>query len=208
MDLVAMQTPIETISGFRIGTVERCSASEILVGLNRDAPRATALNTGQVQPFPRINGYVLIPNEIGGVVGLIIRLNSETEASAVSPVDKTQLKTTEGLTKLTISPIGVLERSLDQIDGHLAYKLHRGIAAYPSIGDAVVLPTALQLKSIVEATGEDDRVAIGTAPYADDARVSVDPDKLFGRHLAVFGNTGSGKSCSVAGLIQQCSYCH
>ena len=28
------------------------------------------------------------------------------------------------------------------------------------------------------------------------------PDKLFGRHLAVIGNTGSGKSCSVAGLIR------
>ncbi|WP_249278888.1 helicase HerA domain-containing protein, partial [Enterobacter hormaechei] len=30
----------------------------------------------------------------------------------------------------------------------------------------------------------------------------VDPDRLFGRHIAVLGNTGSGKSCSVSGLIQ------
>jgi hypothetical protein len=34
------------------------------------------------------------------------------------------------------------------------------------------------------------------------APVSIDPDKLFGRHLAILGNTGSGKSCSVAGLIR------
>jgi hypothetical protein len=32
--------------------------------------------------------------------------------------------------------------------------------------------------------------------------VCVDPDRLFGRHLAVLGNTGSGKSCTVAGLIR------
>ncbi|MDA6077438.1 DUF87 domain-containing protein [Edwardsiella anguillarum] len=32
--------------------------------------------------------------------------------------------------------------------------------------------------------------------------MKVDPDRLFGRHIAVLGNTGSGKSCSVAGLIQ------
>src|SRR5262249_12367250 len=32
----------------------------------------------------------------------------------------------------------------------------------------------------------------------------VDPDKLFGRHLAILGNTGSGKSCSVAGIIRWC----
>ena len=30
----------------------------------------------------------------------------------------------------------------------------------------------------------------------------VDPDKLFGRHLAVLGNTGAGKSCTVAGLVR------
>ena len=37
---------------------------------------------------------------------------------------------------------------------------------------------------------------------ANDTPVLVDPNKMFGRHLAVLGNTGSGKSCSVAGLIR------
>ena len=32
--------------------------------------------------------------------------------------------------------------------------------------------------------------------------MQVDPNRLFGRHLAVLGNTGSGKSCTVAGLIR------
>ena len=60
-----------------------------------------------------------------------------------------------------------------------------------------------QLKSIIEAVEpEDQRVVIGTSPLASDAKVSVDPNKIFGRHLAVLGNTGSGKSCSVAGLIR------
>nr|WP_249823780.1 DUF87 domain-containing protein [Escherichia coli] len=43
---------------------------------------------------------------------------------------------------------------------------------------------------------------IGQSPLANNANVAVDPDRLFGRHIAVLGNTGSGKSCSVAGLIQ------
>ena len=55
--------------------------------------------------------------------------------------------------------------------------------------------------SIVES-GENRRVKIGTRPLAGNADVCVDPDRLFGRHLAVLGNTGSGKSCSVAGLIR------
>jgi hypothetical protein len=63
------------------------------------------------------------------------------------------------------------------------------------------LPTDKQLRSIIES-GERRRVRIGTSPLAGDAEVCIDPDRLFGRHLAVLGNTGSGKSCSVAGLIR------
>lgn len=43
---------------------------------------------------------------------------------------------------------------------------------------------------------------IGNSPLVGNAKVMIDPDRLFGRHLAVLGNTGSGKSCSVAGLIR------
>ena len=59
----------------------------------------------------------------------------------------------------------------------------------------------MQLKLIVES-GENRRINIGVSPLAGNAQVSVDPDRLFGRHLAILGNTGSGKSCSVAGVIR------
>ena len=55
---------------------------------------------------------------------------------------------------------------------------------------------------MIEGQGPDRRVIIGKSVLAGNATVSIDPDKLFGRHLAVIGNTGSGKSCSVAGLIR------
>jgi len=70
--------------------------------------------------------------------------------------------------------------------------LDRGVAVFPSVGDSVLLPTPDQLRSIVEAEGVDRRVVIGTSPLAGGAVVSVDPDKMFGRHLAVLGNTVAG----------------
>jgi uncharacterized protein len=98
---------------------------------------------------------------------------------------------------MSLVPLGTLTASSS------GYELHRGVSAYPSVGDPVHLPTAEQLRALVEATRpEDRRVHIERSPLASDAPVSVDPDKLFGRHLAVLGNTGSGKSCSVAGLIR------
>ena len=82
------------------------------------------------------------------------------------------------------------------------YKLERGVYSFPSIGDTVILPTDIQLKSIVENKEKNSVVKIGVAPIAGNAEVKINPDKLFGRHVAILGNTGSGKSCSVAGVIR------
>lgn len=60
----------------------------------------------------------------------------------------------------------------------------------------------IQNKTPVENREKNAEVQIGIAPLAANAPICVDPDKLFGRHLAILGNTGSGKSCSVAGLIR------
>lgn len=57
-------------------------------------------------------------------------------------------------------------------------------------------------QAIIENRNEGAYASVGYAPAASNAQVKVNPNKLFGRHLAVLGNTGSGKSCSVAGLIR------
>ena len=99
------------------------------------------------------------------------------------------------LRKMELQPVGTL------IVSEKSYKFKRGLETFPSVGDIVILPTETQLKSIIES-GENRRVYIGNSPLVGNAKVMIDPDRLFGRHLAVLGNTGSGKSCSVAGLIR------
>jgi hypothetical protein len=54
-----------------IGTVESVSPFEIRVLLDINAPQNTSLNTGEPILFPKINGYVLIPNETGALVCII-----------------------------------------------------------------------------------------------------------------------------------------
>lgn len=43
---------------------------------------------------------------------------------------------------------------------------------------------------------------IGTYVYDRNVKVMYDPNIIFGKHLGVFGNTGSGKTCTVVSLIQ------
>jgi len=196
---------VEALSALTIGTVEFVSPDEIKVLLALDSPQSTALNTGVPSGFPRINGYLLVPNEIGAVVGMIAWVGIERSAhpkrSGLKDFGLVDLPFP--LRKVSLIPVGTLVPEKGQSPTPQRYTLRRGVTTFPSVGDNVLLPTETQLRAIVEAgRDEDRRVAIGTSPLADNAQVTVDPDKLFGRHLAILGNTGSGKSCTVAGLIR------
>lgn len=199
-----MSTPIERIATLTIGTVESVSPDEIKVLLDTDAPQATALNTGTPRGFPRINSYMLIPNETGAVIGLVVWVGVErsTFPKRKGSHEFDLIDLPFPLRKMTLTPVGTLSPSSPEQGGQVGYEQKRGIFAFPSVGDPVVLPTVVQVTAIIESHGKDSRVPIGTCPLADGATVSVDPDKLFGRHVAVLGNTGSGKSCTVAGLIR------
>lgn len=193
--------PIEQGEQLRVGTVDFVSPNEVRAVLDIDSPDSVALNAGTPRNFPRVNSYVLVSCDNGYLVGQI-----EWLAVEHSPYPKQRDIQDFGLVnlpfpqkKVSLNPIGTLKRISKQ--GIDSFKFQRGSESFPSIGSAILLPTDLQLRSIVES-GNNRRVNIGQSPLANNANVAIDPDRLFGRHIAVLGNTGSGKSCSVAGLIQ------
>lgn len=193
-----MNREFDYIRNQTIGSVEYVSPREIKVLLEINAPQSTAINTGIPQPFPKVNGFVLIPNESGALVGIISWVGIEH-----SPYPKRKgykdfdlIDLPFPLRKLSISPLGVLKESNEK------YEVERGVYSYPSVGDIVIVPNQAQLRAIVQNKDSHAKVKIGTSSIAANAPVYINPDRVFGRHIAVLGNTGSGKSCSVAGLIR------
>ncbi len=181
-----------------IGTVESVSSKEIKVVLDTEAPFNTSLNIGTPQLFPRVNGFLLIPIEGGLIIGMITWIGIE-----YSPYPKRKgykdfniIDLPFPMRKLSLTPLGFLKENEN------SYEIGRGISVFPSVGDIVIIPTKEQLQAIVQNNDQNAKVKIGTSPLEAGAPIYVDPDKLFGRHLAVLGNTGSGKSCTVAGLIR------
>ena len=194
------QTPFELAGSLQIGTVDFVSPDKIEVVLIGEAPESIALNSGVPKPFPRVNDYLLIPVDECFLVGQVEWITIDR-----SPFPDRRGMQKFGLVdlpyprrKLRLNPLGTLRAR--ETSG--PFEFQRGADALPSIGATVMLPTTSQLRSIVENDGEQGRVTIGSSPLAGNAKVAVDPNRLFGRHLAVLGNTGSGKSCSVAGLIR------
>lgn len=195
-------SPLAYVDSLRVGMVDFVSPDEIRVQLSVEAPDQMALNTGEPRAFPRVNGYVLIPCNEGYLVSQVTWITIER-----SQYPKRQGLKDFGLVdlpyplrKMSLSPMGVLSL-YETEDGIDKYTFCRGVIEYPTVGDPVLLPTRAQLRAIVES-GDNRYVLIGHSPLAANAEVRIDPDRLFGRHLAVLGNTGSGKSCSVAGLIR------
>ena len=192
------------MESLRVGSVVYASPDAIEIQLEIDAPDSVALNAKTPRRFPRINSYLLVPNDVGFTVGQVswIKVVNSPYPKRKGLKDFGLIDLPFPLRTLSLSPIGTLLKELDatrQTGQKFIFK--RGVESFPSVGDGVLLPTNDQLAAIV-TSGKYLRVKIGTSPLAANADVKVDPDRLFGRHLAVLGNTGSGKSCSVAGLIR------
>ena len=79
-----------------------------------------------------------------------------------------------------------------------------GTNKYPLIGADVYRIEHRILSHIFEPKGNTQiPPTIGTYIYNPDVTVGYDPNVLFGKHLGVFGNTGSGKTCTVVSVIQR-----
>lgn len=64
-------SPLAYADSLRIENIDFVSPDEIKVLLDIEAPDNVALNTGTPRPFPRINGYVLVPSDEGHLVAQV-----------------------------------------------------------------------------------------------------------------------------------------
>ena len=80
----------------------------------------------------------------------------------------------------------------------------RGISQYPNVGDNVHITTESTLERIY---GSDDigHIVVGSLSSAESIPAKLALDQLLTRHSAVLGSTGSGKSTTVASLLQAIS---
>ena len=92
-------------------------------------------------------------------------------------------------------------------------EFEQGITSFPSLGNPVWFMLKHELDTIFdkkvafnvdeyEKSKKKYYVPIGRSTAFPEYEVKIDPDSLFSKHLAVLGNTGSGKSCTIASLIQ------
>ncbi|HUP68163.1 MAG TPA: DUF87 domain-containing protein [Sphingomicrobium sp.] len=80
----------------------------------------------------------------------------------------------------------------------------RGVTRYPIPGSEVLPVTTEDLRAIFAASDEP-HIEIGTVYPTDDIRGALYVDPMLGKHFAVLGSTGTGKSTSVSLILHRIS---
>ncbi|HMT42988.1 MAG TPA: DUF87 domain-containing protein [Chakrabartia sp.] len=82
------------------------------------------------------------------------------------------------------------------------YNFRRGVTRYPAPGAPVLTTTAHDMRQLYAA---DDRphVEVGTVYPTRDIRAAIYFDAMLGKHFALLGSTGTGKSTSAALILHR-----
>ncbi|EAJ0334974.1 DUF87 domain-containing protein [Campylobacter lari] len=147
---------------------------------------------GEIYYFGNIGSYLKTSNALGEdiVCEVIAIFDSDKQ-------DDGQDFNLNSNRELLLKPIGVYK------DDNFTL----GISVYPSLYSDVGLLTNEDLKNILipkeEYGAESQGVYLGVSKNQINHPIYIQEDKFFGMHSAVLGNSGSGKSNTIAHLLQE-----
>lgn len=184
-----------------IGTVSQVGASSaklVLVpsGQQQQKLRPTASVTS--------GEFVVIKTDKYGIFGQITDVSISSE--------KRKGGDTDTGTPRRAFPVGTVEL-LATIDTESS-EINTGVLQAPRIGSPVYKADPSLVQLVIESRHKIDGKSGGlllkfaTLPNKEHTPVSLPPERLFGRHCAVLGATGGGKSWTIARLIEELTQFH
>lgn len=143
----------------------------------------------------QLGSYVAVKQNEVHLITIVTRM-TEQEALAAPSIatpgdDAARLPFAKRIARLT--PVGSIIG-----DGHF----ERGVAQYPTTGAEVHAIGSAEIAKMFDRF-QSKGLAVGTLASHPSLKVCLDPTNLFGRHSAILGQTGSGKSWAVASLVQK-----
>lgn len=188
-----MPEPANTVIGYLVDVQGNMLTASLV---EDDQGRAPTVTIGDEDILVgQIGSYVAIRQNDVNIVAIVTRM-TEQEVLAAPTIetpgeDTARLSFAKRAARLT--PIGSI-RADGQFD--------RGIGRYPTTGAEVHAVGSTDIARMFERF-QSKGLSVGTVATHPSLRVCLDPSNLFGRHFAILGQTGSGKSWTVAALVQR-----
>ena len=178
---------------FKIGTVLSVNGREVKIKVDKQKNLSHIIYNGELIKNVSVGGYVKIVN---GFTVIIAKVDGEYMQHEIS-VEPENYKSPESsiYRVLTVSLLGYMTPS----------RFVKGIKQLPLIDNDCYLLSNEEFSLIHSFVEEpsDQVIRIGTLAYDEYMPISLGVQKLFSSHVGIFGNTGSGKSYTLAKLYRQ-----
>ena len=169
-----------------IGVVRSISGTNVSVQLYKSLNSTISYINGNGYKIGQVGGFVKIPQGYVNLYGTIVQIGADAIPESL------RNDVGAGVRWMTVQLVG---------EGAVGQPFERGISQYPMIDDEVHIVTEEDLVNIYGREKGAEFVSIGTIAGAENIPALVDINKLITRHSAVVGSTGTGKSSTVAGLV-------
>jgi hypothetical protein len=185
-----------------IGRVLSVDNFRVYIKIDDDLHGAYKSGVHDIYEIARINSYLILPVGADRVVALITRVSMREEIE----LDKntTSITLPKSARYISATMLGTITKENDY------EKFIQGVYSFPTLDNPVWYVTEKDLKHIFDDKQDvtkikyekDFYLPIGTSPAFPGYKVKICPDQFFVKHAAILGNTGSGKSCTFASIIQ------
>lgn len=173
-----------------LGSVQDVTGTTVRVAMINDSLSGLTYVNGEGYRIGQIGSFIKIPIGYNYLFGIITQIGA-------GAVPENQIQNQPyGNRWITIQLVG---------EGQRTGEFQRGISQYPTVGDEVHLVSEDDLKRIYGQPDKPYFVNVGHIAGAESIPALIDVNKLVTRHSAVVGTTGSGKSTTVASLLNALS---
>ena len=177
---------------FRIGEVSSVDGREVSVRVDQEKNRSHILYRGELLSNVSVGGYVKLIKGFNSLIGKIEKEYIKEDKSTAQSPEYTQPEE-RFIRFLSVKMLGYFSGD----------KYRKGIKELPLIGNECILLDAEEYQKI-HSFAQEGECTIRLGALMTDERVSIDVsvDRLFASHIGIFGNTGSGKSHTLATLYK------
>ncbi|WP_064682557.1 ATP-binding protein [Rhizobium bangladeshense] len=173
----------------RVGEVSGVTGRRVLVTVDKDKNLSELFYDGDLLRNIAVGSYVDIRKGFVSLIGKVDGENANPDSSRSEDPDPIM----RGRRVLSVSLVGFIDRK-----GHF----YGGTKELPLVGNEAYLLTRERVLQVHNLIAEDGiALHIATSEY-EGYEIALPVDGLMNSHIAIFGNTGSGKSNTLATLYQ------
>lgn len=167
----------------KIGVVSEVSTAGLTVLIDEEIDSLTRELNGKTYYIGQVGSYVLIPFGKLIVVAIVSDFKKRDVTINGAGVQRYVM---------TVNLVGTVKGG----------RYERGVSIIPSVDSPVYLAEDADLTAVFSVFRKFG-FSIGNLSMFENERSYLDPNRFFGKHIAVLGSSGSGKSCTVSSLLQK-----